>query len=52
MGVARVNDEINFSGSFSLGQYDNKLSENYIASYMQYKYCDAFHMYVYVPFDI
>lgn len=52
MGVARVNDEINFSGSFSLGQYDNKLSENYIASYIQYKYCDAFHMYVYVPFDI
>ena len=52
IGATRHNDAPNFSGKFSLGVYDTTLKENYIASYMQYKYCEAFHMYVYVPFNI
>lgn len=50
MGVSRSSDDVNFTGQYALGVYNTDLVENYIASYIQYKYCEAFHMYVYIPF--
>ena len=50
IGVSRSIDDINFTGQYALGVYDSNLVEHYIASYMQYKYCEAFHMYIYIPF--
>lgn len=50
IGASR-GDDVNFSGNFSFGVYNTELQENYIASYMNYKNCDAFHIYVYVPFN-
>ena len=51
IGVSRATDETNFTGKYILGVYDEALKENYIASYMKYKRCEAFHMYVYIPFN-
>ena len=50
MGVSRSAEDVNFSGQYALGVYNADLVEHYIASYIQYKYCEAFHMYIYIPF--
>lgn len=49
-GVARSNSPVNFSGRYSYGYYNEELNECYIAMSMKYKNCEAFHMYVFVPF--
>lgn len=51
IGVSRSADEANFSGGFALGTIDpDMVRENYIASHIKYKYCEALHMYIYVPY--
>lgn len=51
IGATRIADDVNFSGKYSLGIYSDVYKENYIASYIKYKHCDAFHMYVYIPYN-
>lgn len=52
MGVSRNDAEPNFSGTCSFGYYDKDINENYVALHINYKICEAFHMYVYVPYTI
>lgn len=52
MGVARTDSSVNFSGRYSYGYYNEDLQEHYIAMHINYKRCEAFHMYVFVPFTI
>lgn len=52
IGVARSDSGINFSGRYSYGYFNEELHEHYIAMHMNYKRCEAFHMYVFVPFTV